>query len=534
FAIPRRYQYRVLFWGIIGVIVMRAIMIALGSTLVHQFSWILYLFGAFLIITGINIFGGAIIGVARHGMGFDRAVDVFTKLSVGDGLVTQIPALIVALAAGLLVSKGATQGSAEKVIVAQFSNYPGALHISGGVMLMLALSPGLPLLPFATVAITLFFIGYSITSQVEQAQRAAGAELPKGTQPTAEEISQQSLKEQLKTAEIEICFGKQLSGALMRSSGDLALRVSKMRKKFVKQYGFVVPEIKLTEDISIPAKQYHIRVHGTTVASSELRIGDVLVVVGDGPKPNVPVDETREPAFGMKACWVPEIFSGSLKREGFVPVEISSILLTHLAEVIRNNLAQLLSYRDLRNLLDRLEPEYRKLLDEICPSQITYSGLQGVLKMLLIERISIRNLHLILEAVAEIAPFSRKAEQISEHVRMRLATQICGDNADGGILKIVRLGNKWEVAFHQGLKRDGKGDVVEFDIDPRMIEQFGADLSRVVQPLMDAGQPFVIVTAADARPYVRTVTERLYATLPVMSHLEISKGVPIQTLGTLS
>lgn len=487
-----------------------------------------------LIITAVNVFAGIVVGSARHGLPLDKAVDIYTKLSVGDGLVTQIPALIVSLAAGLLVSKGGTRGSAEKVIVAQFSGYPSALAVAGAVMAALALAPGLPLLPFASVACMLVFSGFAVSEQVEKAKNAEMLAKKQAQEPTSEEVSQQTFKDELKSAEIEVCFGKQLSGALMRSSWDLAQRASKMRRKFARQYGFVVPEIKLTEDLSIPAKGYQIRIHGTAVASSELRIGEVLVVVGDGPKPNIPGDETREPAFGMKSFWVPEIFSGTLKRDGFVPVETGSVLLTHLAEVIRNNLAQLLSYRDLRNLLDRLEPEYRKLLDEICPSQISYSGLQGVLKLLLMERVSIRNLHLILEAVAELAPFSRRAEQLSEHVRMRLATQICADNMDNGVLKCVRLGNRWEVAFHQALKRDPKGDVIEFDIDPRLIEQFGNDLVRVVQPIMETGQPFVVVTAADTRAFVRTVTERIYSTLTVLSHVEISKGVSIQTLGTLS
>lgn len=486
-----------------------------------------------LIITAVNIFGGIIIGTLRHGMSLEQAFNVFALLSVGDGLVTQIPALIVSLAAGLLVSKGGTHGSAERVIVDQFGGYPDAMIFTAMVTGILALAPGLPLLPFAGVACTLAAVGYATSERLrmskERQDQQSGIDKSKFG-----DAAQPSVRDHLTTAEIEICFGKQLSGALMRSSDDLALRVGKMRKKFAKQYGFVVPDIRLVEDLSILPKTYQIRVHGTTVASADLRLGDVLVVVGDGPRPDMPGDETREPAFGMNALWIPEVFAGALKREGFVPVEVSSVLLTHLAEVIRNNLAQLLSYRDLRNLLERLDPEYKKLLDEICPAQISYSGLQGVLKLLLMERISIRNLHLILEAVAEIAPFSRKAEQIAEHVRMRLSTQICGDHLDSGILKIVRLGNRWEMVFHQALKRDGKGEVVEFDVDPRMIEDFGADLGRVVAPLIDSGQPFVMVTAAETRPYVRTVTERLYPTLPVLSHMEIAKGITIKTLGSLS
>ena len=224
----------------------------------------------------------------------------------------------------------------------------------------------------------------------------------------------------------------------------------------------------------------------------------------------------------------------NLKREGFKPVDNMSVLLTHLREVIRNNLAQLLSYKDMRALLDRLEPEYRRLIEEITPSQISYSGIQAVLKLLLAERISVRNLHLILEAVAEIAPHVRRAEQLAEHVRMRLAQQICGDLADGGVLKVLRLGNRWDLAFHQSLKRDAKGEVVEFDIDPRLIEQFGTEASKVIRGCMDQGHQFVLVAAPDARPYVRMVTERLFATLPVLSHVEIARGVQIKSLGTIS
>src|SRR5699024_141605 len=172
---------------------------------------------------------------------------------------------------------------------------------------------------------------------------------------------------------------------------------------------------------------------------------------------------------------------------GFSAVDTISIVLTHLSEVIRNNLAQLLSYKDLQMLLDGLEPEYRRLVDDICPAQITYSGLQAVLKLLLAERVSIRNLALILEAVAEIAPFARRSEQVAEHVRMRIAQQICGDISKGGELKVLRLGNRWDLAFHQSLKRDGKGEVVEFDLEPQLVEQFGSEASTAIRQQMDHG-----------------------------------------------
>ncbi len=486
-----------------------------------------------LIITAINVFGGIVIGVTRHGMSFSEAVDVFTKLSVGDGLVTQIPALIIALAAGLLVSKGGTRGSAEKAVFGQLGGHPRALTLAGVVMFVLAFSPGLPFLPFAILGGTMGFIAYAIPRRNAAAQAAEEAKALEERQKADEEV-RQSVKESLKTVELELCLGKQISGSLMASHNELAQRVSKMRHKFARQYGFVVPEIRLTDDLSISPKSYQIKIHGTVVASEELRIGDVLVIVGDGKVPDVPGDETREPAFGMKAMWTSEMFSGTLQREGFTAVDNMSVLLTHLGEVIRNNLAQLLSYKDMRALLDRLEPEYRRLLDEIIPSRISHSALQAVLKMLLAERISIRNLHLILEAIAEIAPHAQRAEQIAEHVRLRMAQQICGEMADDGVLKVLRLGNRWELAFHQSLKRDPKGEVVEFDIDPKLIEQFSTEATGVIRGLMDQRHKFVLVAAPDARPYVRMITERLFATLPVLSHLEIARGVQIKSLGTIS
>jgi flagellar biosynthesis protein FlhA len=486
-----------------------------------------------LIITAVNVFGGIVIGVTRHDMSLSAATDVYTKLSVGDGLVSQIPALIVSLAAGLLVSKGGTRGSAEKAVFGQLGNYPRALFVAGLVMFVLALAPGLPLVPFALLGSTMTFVAYAIPRRQAEA-RAAEEAKSQAAKLKAEEEARTSVKESLKTVEIELCLGKQISTALLAAHAELAQRVGKMRRTFARQYGFVVPDIKLTDDLSIPPKTYQIKIHGTVVASEELRIGDILVITGEGPRPDVPGDEAREPAFGMKALWVPSAFASAVQRQGFTPVDNMSVLLTHLREVIRNNLAQLLSYKDMRALLDRLEPEYRRLLEEIIPSQISYSGLQAVLKLLLSERISIRNLHLILEAIAEVAPHVRRAEQIAEHVRMRMAQQICGDLADNGVLKVLRLGNRWDLAFHQALKRDAKGDVIEFDIDPRLIEQFGTEASKVIRNLMDAGHQFVLVAAPDARPYVRMVTERLFATLPVLSHLEIARGIQVKSLGTVA
>jgi flagellar biosynthesis protein FlhA len=430
-----------------------------------------------LIILAVNIFGGIVIGVTRHGLWLAAAADVFTKLSVGDGLVTQIPALIISLAAGLLVAKGGTRGSADKAVIDQLSGYPNALFLAALAMAVLGVVPGLPFLPFALIGGLMAFVGVAIPRRIER-DRAAEAANAAARDERAKAEARASIKEQLKSFEVELVLSKELNAALLPSRDEMGSRIGKMRRKFARQYGFVVPEIRLSDDIKAAPKTYQIKIHGTAVATHELRVKDHLVIIGDGPRPNLPGDEVREPAFGIRAIAIPEAFVKDVRREGFKPVDPVSVLLTHLSEVIHNNLAQLLSYKDMRALLDRLEPEYKRLLDDMCPSQISQSTLLATLKLLLAERVSIRNLNLILEAVAEIAPHARRPEQIVEQVRIRLSQQICGDLADDGALAVLRLGNRWDLAFHQSLKRDVKGDVIEFDIDPRLMEHSPQRLRR--------------------------------------------------------
>jgi flagellar biosynthesis protein FlhA len=466
-------------------------------------------------------------------MDISEAADVFTKLSVGDGLVTQIPALIVSLAAGLLVSKGGTRGSADQAIFGQLGAYPKALLIAAFLLFVLGIMPGLPAFPFFLLGGAMAFVGIAVPRRQARQREAEEAEA-QSKQRDAEEQERNSVKASLETTQIELCLGKQLSARLIASQQELAHRVAKMRKKFAQEYGFVIPEIKVTDDISLPPKSYRIKIHGTAVASHELRVGEILVVLGERPLPSIPGEEVREPAFGMRAYSVPETFASDLRRDGYMTVDNLSVLLTHLSEIVRNNLAQLLSYKDMRILLDRLGPEYRKLLEDICPANISYSGLQAVLKLLLAERVSIRNLHLILESIAEIAPLVRRPEMIVEHVRMRMAQQICGDLSDNGVLNVLRLGNRWDLVFHQSLKRDNKGEIVEFDIDPRQLEQFGTEATTAIRKHFDSGERFVLVSSPEARPYIRMIIERLFATLPVLSHVEIARGVEVKSLGAIS
>ena len=488
---------------------------------------------AALIILAVNVLGGIVLGVMRHGMSFGAAADIFTKLSVGDGLVSQIPALIVSLAAGLLVSKGGTRGSAEQAIIGQLGSYPRALLAASGLMGVLALVPGLPMLPFLLLGGVLAGAGYVIPQRQKVArEREAALEGQAGAGAAAS--PQETLREDLKSHRVELVLGKQLATHLAPALAELAQRSARMRRKFARQYGLVVPEIRVSDSLEVPAKGYEIRIYGTTVGSASLKLADLLVVLGERRDVDLPGEETLEPAFGLRALWIPEASAAEARKRGLEPVDNLSIVLTHLSELIRGHLAQLLSYRDMRMLLDRLEPEYRKLLEETCPAHLSYSGLHSVMKLLLAERVSIRNLDLLLEAVAEIAPHARRADQIAEHVRMRLAQQICGDLSHNGELAVLRLGSRWDLAFQQSLRRDAKGEVVEFDMDPSLVEKFSEDLGTVVRRLHEAGQDFVLLVAPEARGFVRMIAERQFAALSVLSHLEIARGTRIRALGSVS
>jgi len=388
-----------------------------------------------LIILAVNIFGGIVIGVTRHGMSLSSAADVYTKLSVGDGLVSQIPALIVSLAAGLLVSKGGTRGSTEQNILRQFGAYPKALLVASSLMFVMAIVPGLPFLPFASLGGLMAFIARAIPLAAE---RGRAAEKAAQNRKVPGDV-RSSIHESLKAPGVELLLGKQLWSSLLGVQAELTQRVARMRRNFAKQYGFIIPDIKLTDDLNIGPKSYQLRIHGALVASSELRLGQCLIIVGKGKMPDLPGEETLDPAFGVPAIWIPEGLSEEARRMGFSPVDPVSVLLTHLSEALRSQLSQLFSYKDTRTLLERLEPEYRRLLDELSPGLISYSGLQSVLKLLLAERVSIRNIELILEAISEIAPFTRRPEAIAEQVRIRLSQQICGDLATDGVLNVLRL-----------------------------------------------------------------------------------------------
>ena len=486
-----------------------------------------------LIITSVNVVGGIIIGVWRHGMDFSDAADVFIKLSVGDGLVSQIPALVVSLAAGLLVSKGGTRGSADRAVLDQLAGYPKALFMASGLLAILGFTPGLPTIPFIFLSILCGLSGYLISKR-----RAENIHDEKQKTEAAEQKrladSQNSIQNTLKVPEVELVLGTQLRSKLLLNEKEIGFRISRMRKKFAKAYGFVIPEIKVSEDLSLAPRAYVINIMGVPIAKGEISLTDVVVIATDNPPQNIPVEEFLEPAFETNAWRISDIYTEELRHQGYKVIEPLSQVLTHLSEILRNNLAQLFSYKDIRYILDNLDKEYTKLVDEICPSQLSYSGLQSVFKLLLAERISVRNAGQLLEAIAEVAPFVKRGEQIVAHVRTKIGHQICSDLIIDGQLKLLRLGDHWEDVFSNALTRDQRGEITDFKMAPKDLEKFGVNATEAIRDLIAQKQIFALTTSPEIRSYVKMIIERVFPTLPVISTLEIARGVDVKIIGTVT
>ena len=341
-----------------------------------------------LLITAINIVGGIIIGYTRHGMSLGEASEVFMKLSVGDGLVSQIPALIVSLAAGLLVSKGSTVGSADKAVLDQLGNYPRALYVAAFMLFVLALMPGLPAFPFLVLAGAMAATAYF---RPLIAQRDAEEQKKREEEARSREVDEarDPVRESLQTSELEVVLGKQLAARLVPVREEMAFRMKKMRKRFAGEFGFIVPEVQITEDFGISPKAYQIKVHGTVVAEHELRIGELMVFAEPAQLKGIPFEKVKEPAYGIDALSVPETFGGDLKTARIPTADNVAVVLTHISEVIRNNLPQLFSFKTMKMVIEGLDPEYKKLIEEICTTHTSYPGLQAVLKLLLAERVSL-------------------------------------------------------------------------------------------------------------------------------------------------
>ena len=484
-----------------------------------------------ILITFINIIGGIIIGVAQKDLSFSEAGQVYTLLTIGDGLITQIPAIIVSTAAGLLVSKSATEGSADKALFGQLGGYPKALGLSSFLMLSLALLPGIPALPFLTLSAVAGGLAWKssrrgeVMAKAEAKAEAAEAEAA----PVAEEPISNAL--QIDNLRLELGYG--LLPMINSEVGQrLTDQIKALRRQLAQDAGFVLPSVRIQDNLQLPANTYVIRVKEIEAGRGELRPNMLLVMDPKGEQIPLSGEETIEPTFGLPAMWVEAGAREEALFRGYTVVDPPTVITTHLTEVVKDNMAELLSYAETQKLLDELDKDQQKLIAELVPNQISIGGLQRVLQNLLGERISIRDLPSILEGVSEVCSQTRNVTSITEHVRTRLARQISSAQInEQGFIPMLTLSPQWEQAFAEAIT--GEGDEKQLSMAPTRLQEFIRVVRSGFEQHAMAGETPVLLTSAGIRPYVRSIIERFRPSTVVMSQNEVHPKVQIKTLGQI-
>jgi flagellar biosynthesis protein FlhA len=482
-----------------------------------------------LVITAINVVGGIVIGVVQRDLTLAQASHTYTVLTVGDGLVTQIPALIVSTAAGLLVTKGGNSGSADKALIGQLGAYPAALGLSSALMGVMAVLPGLPMLPFLGLAGITGYAAYRVAQRREREVAAEAEQAAAAAAPVAEEPISAALT--IDQVRLELGYG--LLGLINSDRGHrLTDQIKALRRQLATEMGFVMPSVRIQDNLQLPANTYVLRIKEIEAGRGDLRPNMLLVMDPRGEAISIPGEPTVEPTFGLPALWASEAHREEATFRGYTVVEPQTVITTHLTEVMKENMAELLSYAETQKLLDELDRSQQKLVADLIPAQITVGGLQRVLQNLLAERISIRDLPTILEGVSEACGYTRNVTMITEHVRARLARQISDANTtEQGFIPLVTLSPAWEEAFAESIV--GQGDDKQLALAPSRLQEFIGAVREVMDRHAMMGEMPVLLTSPAVRPYVRSIIERFRPATVVLSQNEIHAKARIKTLGQI-
>jgi flagellar biosynthesis protein FlhA len=483
-----------------------------------------------LLVVFVNILGGMIIGIAQQGMPFAEAAHTYTLLTVGDGLVTQVPALIVSMAAGLLVSKAGVSGAADKALMAQLSGYPKALGMSAAVMMVMALLPGIPMLPFMLLGGGAGTLAYLIDNRQKKQVAADQTKADIAKAPPAEE----PIATALKVDDLKIELGYALLPLVNSTDGTdrLTEQIKALRRSLATELGFVMPAVRILDNVQLDANTYAIKIKEVDAGSGRVWPGQHMVMDPGGGQVAMPGIHTTEPTFGLPATWVDAALKEDATIKGYTVVDAATVLATHLTELIKSNVAEILSYAEVNKLIKDLPKEQTDLVKEIVPAQITVSGIQRVLQNLLAERVSIRDLSTILEGIAEAVSFTRNPMMLAEQVRTRLSRQICAQyTTQAGYLPLIALTAKWEQAFAESIV--GQGDDRSLAMQPSRLTEFITLVRERFEDVARSGEAPVLVTSAAIRPFVRSIVERFRAQTPVLSQAEIHPRARLKTVGSI-
>ncbi len=477
-----------------------------------------------LIIVAINIVGGFLIGVLQHHIPAGQAATTYTLMTIGDGLVSQVPALVISIAAGFLVSKAGVEGSANAALVTQLAMNPISLGMVSASAGIIALIPAMPKIPFLILALAAGVLAWRRTLKANEPEIVIEQAAPA-------EQEEEPISNSLAIDDVKIELGYGLLALINDLDGrKLTDQIRALRKTLAADFGFVMPPVRILDNMRLPTQGYAIRIKEMECGAGEVRIGSLMAMDPRGGQVELPGDHVREPAFGLPATWIDDNLKEEATFRGYTIVDPATVLTTHLTEILKDNMSDLLSYAEVQKLLKDLGPEQKKLADDVVPAIVTGTSLQRVLQALLRERVSIRDLPTILEGVAEAAPHTASITQLVEAVRTRLGRQLCWANrGDDGALPIVTLSPDWEVAFSEALV--GQGEDKQLAMAPSKLQEFIRGVREAFERAALAGDSPILLTSPQIRPFVRSIIERFRGQTVVMSQNEVHPRAKLKTVG---
>ncbi len=485
-----------------------------------------------IVILLINVIGGFIIGMAIHGMGFAESASTFTLLSVGDGLVSQVPALLISTATGITVTRAASDGNLGSDIIEQVFSYPKLLFIVAGTILLLGFLTPIGLLLTVPVAGLLVLGGLSIKKAAEKEElrneQMENAEMEEDIRSPEKVINLL----QLDPLELEIGYGL-IPLADQKQGGDILDRIVMIRRQFAIELGLIIPTIRIRDNLQLSANQYVLKFRGSKIASGEVYLDHYLAMTQGADAGEIDGIHVIEPAFGLPAVWVTAEEKQKAELMGYMIVDPPSVIATHLTEVLKQYAHQLLHREETQELIDNLKETHPNLVNELVPNLLTVGDIQKVLQNLLREQISIRDLAAIFETLADFAVYTKDPRVLTEYVRQSLTRQITEQYADNGVIQVLTAGATLEKGISDSLQQTETG-APYLSMDPQMSRRITEALQMEIERVMKAGSQPIFLTSPSIRMYLKQFVDKIMPTVPVLAYSELEPDIEIQSIGVVN
>lgn len=481
-----------------------------------------------ILITIVNIIGGIVVGVGQYGLSFDQASKMYTLLTIGDGLVAQVPALLISTAAGIIITRGADEQTLGGQVISQFKNHPRAMHYSASVLFIFAIIPGLPKIPFLAMGSLLYFLGNKI-------EKKNKIELEASHMHELEEKKKvpENLEQLLPVEIVELEVGYGLVGLVdVEQNGDLLERITLLRKQFALDWGVIIPSVRIRDNLELRPGGYVVKLKGIAVAKGDLMLDHFLAMDPGTIIEKIVGSETTEPVFGLPAVWISEDQKEDAQYNGYTVVDLSTIIATHLTEILKTNLHELFGRQELVRILDNYKELYPKVVNDLIPDILPLGTILKVLQSLLKEGVSIRDLRTILESLAENGPSTKNADELTEYARQSLYRTITESVKNGkNEVPLFTLDRAIEDVITTNIVQTDRGQQVS--LRPDIIQRILANLNERIEEATGKGEKMIVMCSPSIRGHFKKLTEKFIPNLIVIGHNELSPETSIKSLGTL-